>query len=133
MYTQLYLSRISFKSIFKLLLIPSFFFFACFYTVNNNSEIFIEKVNTYKQEMSKDDPFYEHLSEKKISESTTKYMLIGIFGFNLICSLWVWLCLRIYFLIFRLKIKANVTPVAHDQTVAPADEPPQAPDKTELG
>lgn len=133
MHSEFYLSKLSFKSIFKILLIPSFFFAILLCVVDYQNDTFLQKAGEISQELEANDPLYKHLSKNHLSKHTTKFIIMGTFGLNFFCSLWAWLCLRIYNLFFRIKIKAVITPVAHDQKVAPADESPQAPDKTELG
>lgn len=130
MYSYFYLSKLSFKSIFKILLIPTLFFSVIFsiYDVQNN--IFIEKFNQTKQEIDSNDPLYKKFSNNQLaSKHSTKLIIISSIGLNFFCSIWVWFCLRIYFLFFRLKIKAGLAPMVHDQKDALADEPPQGPDK----
>lgn len=130
MYSDFYLSKLSFKSIFKLLLIPSIFFSVIFsvYDAQNNS--FIEKFNQAKQEFDTTDPLYKKFSDNKLTyKHATKIIILSSVALNFFCSIWVWLCLRTYFLFFRLKIKASLVPMVHDQKAAPADAPPQAPDK----
>ena len=73
MYSYFYLSKLSFKSIFKILLIPTMFFSVIFsiYDVQNN--IFIEKFNQTKQEIDSNDPLYKKFSDNKLtSKHSTK-------------------------------------------------------------
>ena len=130
MQSEFILSKISYRSIFKLLLIPSLFFMfiMTIYSINNPS--YLDQYNQITQEI---DPQHEFTADSKVTmkiHSPFYSIVIGSLGLNIICSFWVWLCLKIYFLFFRLKIKATLVPVVHDQKDAPVDEPPPRPHKT---
>ena len=131
MHSEYVISKISYRSIFKLLLVPSMFFALIMTIYSYQSNVYPEQYHLITQEI---DPKHELIgndSNKEITKMVSYSLVIGSLGLNAIGSFWVWLCLKIYFFFFRLKIKATLTPVEHDQKAVPADEPLLEPRKNQ--
>lgn len=130
MQNEFIISSIRYRSIFKLLLVPSMFFaiIATIYCYQSNS--YIDKLHTITQEVDKNQVLIGDKTHKSLTNTVGFSILLGSFSMNIASSFWVWLCLKLYFLFFRIKIKATLTPVVHDQKAAPVGEPPPKPHKT---
>lgn len=123
-----YIEKIAFRSILKLVLIPFLFLALLNLPIIHNNTAVVDKLKE-SIEMS---PLDIKSIEKK-SPQALEYMLMGnlVFCFtvlSLFVSLWAWLCLKIYFLVFRMKLRLSLVPVAHDQKDAHADAQPHEPD-----
>lgn len=130
MYSEYYLSKLSFKSIFKLLFIPSLAFGLILSLQSYEGNTYPKHIQEMKKEIDPNSEIIKDISNEKLTKIISSSLIIGALGFNLLSAIWVWLCLKTYFFFFRLKIKATLIPVAHDQKDDPVGEQPLKHNKT---
>lgn len=124
------IKKISFRSIFKILLVPTIVFamISTFYIIH--SDKYMAEFKSFSVELNANKTTQLNTDNDLSKKTLLLNLLVGCISLNFICSLWVWLCLKLYLFFFGIKIKGLLKPVAHDQMDVLADGLPPEPDKT---
>lgn len=116
------LKSISFKSIFKMIMIPMTFLFiiSLFWIMNDQ---FLQQVQlSASQSDQATKSLFEHASTSQYKSFVSTMFLIILLIMNLVLSTLTWFSMRLYLLFFVIKIRGDIVPLAHDQMDALVDD-----------
>ena len=129
---EIKLTKISFKSIFKLLFFPFFVLgIINIISASTYSDQFNVQINSVISHLNSVDASYvANISTDTMLKIMYCYLIFSYLSLTLVISIWIWFVLKLYFLFFTLTIRISQASEAHDQTADPAVDTTQVPDKT---
>lgn len=129
---EIQLTKISFKSIFKLLFFP-FLILGIINVISASaySDQFSVQINAVISNLNSVDASYvANLSKDTMLKIMYCYVIFSYLSLTLVSTIWIWFVLKLYFLFFTLSIRISQASEAHDQTADPAVDTTQVPGKT---
>ena len=116
------LKNLSFKSIFKLLTIPTLLLFGItlFWILDNQFLQQAQSLTPQSDEATKS--LFKNFSPTSYKGFISLMFFLVLIMIDFVFSVLTWLSLKLYLFFFQIKLRGDIVPVVHDQMNAPVDD-----------
>lgn len=116
------LKNLSFKSIFKLLTIPTLLLFGItlFWILDNQFLQQAQLLTPQSDEATKS--LFQNFSPTSYKGFISLMFFLVLIMIDFVFSVLTWLSLKLYLFFFQIKLRGDIVPVVHDQMDAPVDD-----------